>query len=169
MVFWLLNAVGTAVAQTPLPDGFNPGANDIVGAVVVQGDGKIVLGGSFTYVFPDTVAQSRNRIARLNPDGSLDVGFNPQANATVYSLAVQPDGKILVGGDFTSLGAYTRSYIGRLNTNGTLDTTFNTTVFTPPPGVTLTARVQAILVQPDGKIVIGGRSTRSGGPTEGYV
>ena len=43
----------------------------------------------------------------------------------MYSLAVQADGKILVGGDFTTLGGQTRNYIGRLNADGTLDTGFN--------------------------------------------
>jgi uncharacterized delta-60 repeat protein len=168
-VLWVQAAAWMAQAQSPPSDGFNPGANDIVSALAVQADGRIVLGGVFTYVFPDTVAQSRNRLARLNADGSLDTGFNPQANATVYSLAVQPDRKILVGGDLTTLGGSSRTYIGRLNTNGTLDTGFNTTFFTPPPFHTLTARVQAILVQPDGKIVIGGRFALEVGPTGGYV
>ncbi|WP_198973174.1 delta-60 repeat domain-containing protein, partial [Xylophilus sp. ASV27] len=40
--------------------------------------------------------QTRNRLARLNADGSLDTGFDPGANGPVFSLAVQPDGKVLV-------------------------------------------------------------------------
>ena len=58
-------------------------------------------------------------------------GFNPGANADpgvnsdVLALAVQADGKIVVGGFFTTLGGQTRNYIGRLNADGTLDTAFN--------------------------------------------
>ena len=64
----------------------------------------------------------------MNADGSLDTTFtNGVANgpmARVDSLAVQPDGKILVGGNFTTLGGQPRSYLGRLNADGSLDTTF---------------------------------------------
>src|SRR4029077_1308393 len=57
-------------------------------------------------------------------------GFDPGANAPVVAIAVQPDGKILVGGNFTTLGGggtgtTTRNRIGRLNADGSLDTTFN--------------------------------------------
>jgi hypothetical protein len=48
----------------------------------------------------------------------------------VQSLAVQADGKILVGGIFTTLGGQARNHIGRLNSNGTLDTTFKPLVST---------------------------------------
>jgi sugar lactone lactonase YvrE len=72
-------------------DGFNPDANGPVYVVVVQPDGKILIGGLFTTV----LGVARNRIARLNPDGTLDSTFNPSANSTVFSLAVQADGKIL--------------------------------------------------------------------------
>src|SRR4051794_28923165 len=80
-------------------DGFDPNANSTIFAVVVQPDGKMVIGGNFTTLAPNggSVVQ-RNYIARLNPDGTLDTAFNPNANATVYSIALQPDGKILVGG-----------------------------------------------------------------------
>ena len=63
----------------------------------MQPDGKILIGGSFTTVLGVT----RNNIARLNTDGTLDTAFNPNANDDVYSIAVQADGKILVGGVFT--------------------------------------------------------------------
>ena len=60
----------------------------------MQADGKILIGGGFTTIG----GVARNYIARLNPDGSLDTGFNPNANDYVYSIAVQADGKILIGG-----------------------------------------------------------------------
>ena len=52
-------------------------------------------------------------------------GFNPDANGFVYSIVVQSDGKILIGGDFTTIGGVTRNRIARLNPDGSLDTTFN--------------------------------------------
>ena len=56
---------------------------------------------------------------------SPDDGFNPGADSHVYSLAVQADGKIVVGGIFNMLGGQPRIGIGRLNPDGTLDTAFN--------------------------------------------
>ena len=65
---------------------------------------------------------ARNNIARLNTDGTLDTAFNPNANGDVYSIAVQADGKILVGGDFTSIGGQPRNHIARLDaTTGLAD------------------------------------------------
>jgi uncharacterized delta-60 repeat protein len=124
-----------------------------------------VIGGGFTTVD----SQTHVRLARLSPDGTVESGFNPAASASVYALAIQSDGKILVGGDFTSLGGQTRVAFGRLNASGTLDTGFITHVFDVPPIYTITARVQAILVQPDGKMVLGGQVSFNGGLSGGYV
>jgi hypothetical protein len=60
------------------------------------------------------------RIARLNPDGTLDATFKPEVNGTVFSIAEQADGKIVVGGAFTQLGWQTRNRIARLNADGSL-------------------------------------------------
>ena len=86
--------------------------------------------------------------------------FNPGANDYVFSLAVQADGKILVGGWFTTLGGQTRNYIGRLNADGTQDTGFN-------PGANNTVR--SLAVQADGKILVGGSFTTLGGQTRNYL
>ncbi len=100
-------------------DGFDPNANGAVRVVVVQLDGKILIGGDFTTLSPNGGAPViRNRIARLNPDGTLDALFDPNANGTVYSIAVQTDGKILVGGAFNgvnSIGGQMRNRIARLD------------------------------------------------------
>ena len=85
------------IAQSAL-DGFDPNANGPIRAVVVQADGKILIGGDFTTL--GLPATGRNYIARLNADGTIDPSFNPNANQSIYSIALQPDGKILVGGDF---------------------------------------------------------------------
>jgi uncharacterized delta-60 repeat protein len=118
--------------------------------MVLQPDGKIVVGGVFTKLNGET----RNYIARLNPDRTLDSSFNPEANGPVHTLALQPDGKILVGGAFKTLGGEARKYIARLNPDGTLDTSFNPgTAFID---VGTDNRVFALAVQADGKIVAGG-------------
>src|SRR5947209_5906117 len=108
----------TAVRGQSALDGFDPNANGNVYVVVVQPDGKILIGGTFTTV----LGVARNNIARLNPDGTLDTAFNPNANSYVGSIAVQADGKILAGGVFTSIGGQTRNRIARLDaTTGLAD------------------------------------------------
>jgi uncharacterized delta-60 repeat protein len=148
-----LNADGT-------PDtNFNPGAGGVgylyVDSLAVQADGKILVGGNFSTLG----GQTRNRIGRLNADGTLDTSFNPGAGGFypyvyVYSLAVQADGKILVGGQFATLGGQSRNNIGRLNADGTLDTGFN-------PGAG--GQVLSLAVQADGKILVGGGFSTLGG------
>src|SRR5438552_11150750 len=128
--FSLIVLVGLALAggaaavrgQSAL-DGFDPNANGTVYVVVVQPDGKILIGGDFTTLSPNGgPAVPRNRIARLNPDGMLDTAFDPNANSTVLSIAVQADGKILAGGLFTKIGGQTRNNIARLDaTTGLAD------------------------------------------------
>jgi len=108
-----------------------------------QSDGKILLGGSFTFV----TNTARNRIARLHENGALDTTFDPNASSTVFSVAQQSDGKILLGGGFLSVSATARSRIARVHANGALDTTFG-------PNVDNTVRV--VVQQSDGKILLGG-------------
>ncbi len=92
--------------------------------------------------------QTRNRIARLETDGRLDQTLNLNiVGSYVYATAVQPDGKILIGGIFTSVLGVTRNNIARLNTDGTLDTAFNPNANND---------VDSIAVQADGKILVGG-------------
>src|SRR5437667_6266090 len=111
----LTSGTATMWGQSAL-DGFDPNANGTVRVVVVQPDGKILIGGAFTTLSPNGgAAVTRNHIARLNPDGTLDSAFDPNANFTVYSIAVQADGKILAGGFFSSIGGQTRNYIARLD------------------------------------------------------
>src|SRR5207302_10983194 len=118
----LASGAAAVCGQSAL-DGFDPNANGTVYVVVVQPDGKILIGGDFTTLSPNGgAAVTRNRIARLNPDGTLDTAFDPNANNTGLSTAVQADGKILAGGGFTSIGGQTRNYIARLDaTTGLAD------------------------------------------------
>src|ERR1700680_4784908 len=110
LVALVLAGGAAAVRGQSALDGFDPNANNTVRVVVVQPDGKILIGGRFTTV----LGVARNRIARLNPDGTLDTAFNPNANDDVYTIAVQADGKILAGGLFTSIGGQPRNFIARL-------------------------------------------------------
>lgn len=96
-------ADGTLITGTPTP-------SDTVRTLVTQASGETLLGGDFTSIS----GTSRNRIARILPDLSLEVGFNPDANAAIYACALQEDGKILVGGAMTQVGASTRNGVARL-------------------------------------------------------
>jgi len=154
-----LNADGT------LDSGFNPWAGASypdVGSLAVQADGKILVGGYFTTL----CGQARNYIGRLNADGTLDSGFNPGAGGSypyVRSLAVQEDGKILVGGVFTTLAGQPCHNIGRLNADGTLDSGFN-----PGAGGSY-PDVGSLAVQADGKILVGGSFTNLAGQPCNYL
>ena len=147
-----------------LENSFNPGANSTVQALAVQADGKIVAGGSFT-TLGNGGTTARNRLGRLNADGTVDTGFVPGANRPVLALELQPDGKILVGGSFSALtgtgsGSTPRNRIGRLNPDGTVDTGFD-------PGANRPVRVLA--VQANGKILVGGDFTTLGGGGTGTI
>ena len=101
---WLLGfAITPAYAQNSL-DAFDPNPNEGVFALAQRADGKLLLGGFFTTVG----GANRNRVARLNPDGSLDSAFDPNANGGLYGLALQADGKLVLGGQFTTMGGMTR-------------------------------------------------------------
>lgn len=147
-----------------LPDGsvdstFNPGANNSVLATALQPDGKVVVGGRFTAIGGGTGTSTRQHLGRLNADGSVDTGFNPGANAAVWALAVQADGRIIAGGEFEALGGggtgtTLRSYLGRVNADGSLDTTF----INQPGSSVFNAYIYSIAIQTDGSIVAGGSS-----------
>ena len=90
-------------------------------AIELQADGKIIVGGQFTYI---NSGDRSGGIARLMPDGSRDVGFTGSypGQGSVYSIAVQPDGKIILGGDYY---VSADNNVLRLNSNGALDASFN--------------------------------------------
>ncbi len=152
----LRNYIARLNADGTVDTAFNPNASNSVFVLVVQPDGKLVVGGGFTSLSPNGgVAITRNNIARLNVDSSVDTAFNPSPNSVVNALAVQPDGKLVVGGGFTSLspnggGAITRNRLARLNANGNVDTAFNPNA---------NSVVTALAVQPDGKLLVGGAFT----------
>lgn len=118
--------------------GTGTGANGPIRAMVVQTDGKILVGGEFTSIN----GTARNRIARLNSDGSLDTTFNPGsgANGTVFAIATTSypyyNSGIIIGGDFTSFNGTNRGRVALLSTSGSLNTSYlnssgaNGTVYT---------------------------------------
>jgi uncharacterized delta-60 repeat protein len=147
-----LNADGT------LDNTFNSGdgANSTVLTTALQSDGKIIIGGAFfTYN-----GVTMNRIARLNADGSLDSSFDIGTGADDYgfqndyvrTISIQNDGKIIIGGDFTSYNGISVNQIARLNVDGTLDDSFNL-------DQVLSGSLETSNIQNDGKIVIGGLFT----------
>ncbi|MFZ1220537.1 MAG: LamG-like jellyroll fold domain-containing protein [Chthoniobacterales bacterium] len=206
----LFAGVAAVRGQTAL-DGFDPNANEQIFVIVVQpADGKILIGGRFTSV----LGEKHNRLVRLNPDGTLDRTFkHPEVDVqrdgtvrsgTVYAIALQSDGRILVGGDFTAINGVTRNFIARLNSDGTLDREIDPNAYGPVLSIAVQTDdkilvggrvgnnwfirlngdgtedstfnpdvyydVRAIVLQPDGKILIGGDFTKIGGdPTRKYL
>ncbi|MDP3209074.1 MAG: hypothetical protein Q8M65_07985, partial [Rhodoglobus sp.] len=106
------------------PTGFGP--SNTVNTIVLQADGKILIGGSFA----NYNATPRTGLARLNADGTLDASFNPALSGSsgttdmVKAIALQADGKIVVGGNLTTVNGTARARLARLNSDGTLDTAF---------------------------------------------
>ncbi len=145
-----LNANSTVDNSFVSGTGFN---NEVL-TISIQTDGKVLVGGNFTS-YNGTIA---NRIIRLNTDGSIDnsfasgIGFNND----VWAIAIQTDGKVLVGGAFTSYNGTTANYIIRLNTDGSIDNTFAN-------GTGFNNNILAISVQTDGKILAGGIFTSYNG------
>jgi len=118
------------------------GASEALGAAVPTGVTRITQ-------------RARNGVARLNANGSLDAAFNPHANDDVWSVALQADGKVLIGRGFTTVGGVARNNVARLRANGRLDTSF----INPNAD----AIVQSVALQADGKVLIGGGFTTVGG------
>jgi uncharacterized delta-60 repeat protein len=126
-------------------------------SMAIQPDGKIIVAGNFTYA--NFVA--RSALARFNPDGSLDTSFDSGdlIGGTVGYIAtvvkLQPDGKILVAGQFTSIGGFVRKNIARLNVDGSVDTSFN--------GPTdILGNIDDIELLPDGRIILAGSFSLTG-------
>ena len=94
-----------------------------VNTVVQQSDGKILVGGEFT----NFNGLSKNRLVRLNSNGSIDLDFNIGSGfgGFVNSIVIQPDGKILIGGTLVSYNGTLKRAIVRLNSDGSLDSNFN--------------------------------------------
>lgn len=141
-------------------DAFRPQLNGSVYALVVQPDGQILVAGAFTAVG----TLPRPYVARLNPDGSVDASFNPGSgpDKPVRALALEPDGRILIAGEFAQVAGQPRRGVARLNPDGGLDVTF-------APGAGANDVVHAVGLAADGKILIGGAFTQYDGQERGRV
>ncbi|GEP49713.1 hypothetical protein FNO01nite_03850 [Flavobacterium noncentrifugens] len=128
----------------------NAGYNIAIIAHRVLDNGKILIVGNFTTYNGVPVGG----IARLNPDGTLDTTFNPTtgSNGSINSIAVQPDGKYIISGRFSTFNNVDKLLLARINPDGTLDNTFSRS-----PDYGLVA--SSLLLQPDGKIIAAGSST----------
>lgn len=111
-------------------------------------DGRVVLAGSYGPVN----GALHDSISILMPDGSLDPTFLPAASfsGTYHAVKVQPDGKILVAGSFSSIGGVARQNLARLNTDGSLDTGFTPTLLN---GTSTSFTVHDVAVLPDGRVL----------------
>lgn len=136
------------------------GANRVIRAHILQPDDKIIVVGDFTMY--DSI--ERFHIARLNADGSLDTTFNTGVgfDERVTALAIQSDGKIIIGGTFfTSSGLSVFSLL-RLNSDGSVDPSFHLATF--PNNA-----IHKILIQKDDKIIIAGAFTTYDGVSKNHL
>ncbi len=156
------NFIARLNADGSLDTSFDPGsgANDAVNTISVQGDGDIIIAGYFT----SYNGTARNRIARLNSDGSLDTAFNPGSGPgnIVQCSVIQPNGRILIGGYFTTYNGTARGHIARLFADGSLDASFN-------PGTGANEAVYCLALQSDGRIILGGNFTSYNGTSQNYL
>lgn len=123
------------------------GANDYVGRVYVQADGKIIICGSYYYFNGVPV----NGILRLNANGSIDTSFTPGSGlqGNVSDINILADGKIIIAGNLDTYNGANVANIIRLHPNGVLDTTFQSYILYGN-GVT------SVAMQSDGSMILGG-------------
>ncbi|MEI6605401.1 MAG: choice-of-anchor D domain-containing protein, partial [Verrucomicrobiota bacterium] len=138
--------------------GFDPLLDNTVETSAVQADGKILIAGSFSTVN----GVPRQGIARLNADGTLDTGFNPGTVevASVAEIALQANGEMLIAGRFAAVGAVSRNGLARLHVDGSLDVAFNPN---PSSWLNYPVDIRELVLQADGKILIGGIFNAVGG------
>ena len=146
-------------------NGWNLNGN--VKTIDIQSDGKILIGGEFEYYYEDSTWYSP-RIMRFNSDGTFDdtLFVGDGFNGNVNKILIQPNGKILVGGDFWSYNNNNNWRIIRLNSNGTSDSSFNT-----GDGINWDdyGGVYDIVLQSDGKIILGGDFYNYNGNNVDYI
>ncbi|GAA5141542.1 hypothetical protein GCM10023213_25840 [Prosthecobacter algae] len=138
---------------------FNPNANNVVRGIVVAGDGNIYVGGLFSTLVGtgSGTTFTRNRLARLLPDGKVDFTYGVEVNAEIRSMRLLASGKIAVLGIFSGVGQTSVNFLANLNPDGSVDTSF-----APNPDY----EVRAIAQQTDGKLVVGGLFSNIGGGTQ---
>jgi uncharacterized delta-60 repeat protein len=123
---------------------------DTISGLVEQADGKLVVAGYFAFVN----GAAHANIVRLNTDGSVDSTFNASTDAGdgINALALQPDGKILIGGVFQTVDGVAHSPVARLHPDGSLDTYY-------AAAATSGETVTALAVQTNGQVIVDGYVT----------
>jgi len=137
-------------------------------SIVLQPDGKILALSHYTTDVNSTTPYYHFK--RLNTDGSLDTTFNAGGIGVVETpsswidvMAVMPDGKIMIGGQFAQYNGVASKNIARLNADGTLDTTFNV-------GTGFNSSIYSFCAQPDGKVIVsGGFSSYNGSSASSFI
>ena len=126
----------------------NMKAADGIESLVVQADGRILMGEEFTSIG----GCSNSFLARLNSDGSLDASFDPpeQTDRAVSRLLQQPDRKVLVGGSFGRLLGHVQPALARLLEDGSLDAAFDTSAT-----FTTNTIIFSLTLQDDGRLLVG--------------
>jgi uncharacterized delta-60 repeat protein len=140
--------------------------NNSINVILVQKDNKILVGGNFSSYNGNT---SDRYLIRLNEDGTPDEAFNlnirSKFNAYVKCMAIQKDGKILVGGNFNSFRSSSINKLIRLNEDGTEDISFTEKAVVRNGVAGFSDVINSISLQSDGKIIIGGEFTNYSGQT----
>lgn len=128
------------------------GPDAVVRAITLQADGKVLIGGNFTNFNGSAAA----RMLRVNANGSTDgsFGFGGSGfSSNVWAIALQSDGKSVVGGEFANFNGVTAvRRIARLNTDGTRDAAFTN-------GNAFSSTVRSIHIQPNGRVIAVGNFT----------
>ncbi len=152
-------------------------SSETVRAVAVQPDGKIVITGDSMRIIPPPALDNiwSQFVARYLPNGTLDGTFGVggivkaqtgSTSASGQSLAIQPDGKILVGGNLwintPGQPTYRAYYVARLNSDGNGDQNWATPQipYTSSDSIGPSSGITAVAVQPDGRVVALGHITR---------
>lgn len=137
------------LANGTVDPGFTPVAGvepSLVVAIEAQRDGKVLLAGQ---VWDGTTYRA---LLRLHSDGSVDPSFTTTVNDMPKVLTQQPDGKILIGGNFTQVNGTSTPRLVRLNLDGTLDPSFSLSM----AAGAVSTEPRKVAVQPDGRILVGG-------------
>jgi hypothetical protein len=164
-----LNSDGTTDETFDVGTGFN----NMVTSIKVDSNNKVIVGGSFDEY--DGSPCSRG-IVRLNTNGTLDSGFETEGAGLNYNnggvvqcLAIQSDGKIVVGGSFDQYDGNRQGLIIRFNTDGTKDSTFVTGYGFGDDGPNDGQRVLDILLNNNKIICVGGLYNYGGKALYGFA
>ena len=141
-------------------------------SMAIQSDGKIITAG---YILADSVIGSDFALARYNSNGSVDTTFGIKGfvetqigtrDAIAYSVALQPDGRIVAGGMCVNANNDSDFVVVRYNTEGNIDSTFGNDGMVITDIGNSNDVAYSVKLQDDGKILVAGYSADSGGKTK---